>query len=221
MDNTTADDAESDVIIGVFDTGIWPESASFDDTGLSPIPGRWKGSCVEGEAFTAADCKKLIGTKWYRKGTEDMWSNQHKGTAYNFTGEYLSARDAVGHGTHTSSTAPVAAVPGASILGQASGTARGMATRARLAMYKVCWLTGECAEADRLAALEDAIEDGINVASLSLCGPPTMGANSLYVGDFSAMARGIFVAMAGGDDGPNAWRVSNNVPWVLTVGAST
>lgn len=222
LDNATADDAESDIIIGVFDTGIWPESASFDDTGLPPIPGRWKGSCVEGEDFTAANCnKKLIGAKWYRKGTEDMWSNQHNGTAYNFTGEYLSARDANGHGTHTSSTAAGAAVPGARIFGQASGTARGMAPRARIAMYKVCWATSECAEADILAAFEEAIEDGIDVASLSLGGPPKMGIDHVYVGAFSAMARGIFVAMAGGNDGPNAGTVSNNVPWVLTVGAST
>lgn len=222
LDNTTADDAESDIIIGVFDTGIWPESASFDDTGLPPIPGRWKGSCVEGEDFTAANCnKKLIGAKWYSKGLEAEWLDHHNGTAYNYTGEYVSARDADGHGTHTSSTAAGAAVPGASFLGQASGTARGMAPRARIAMYKVCWAGAWCPDSDMLAAFDEAIEDGIDVASLSLGGPPSMEPEPIYVGAFSAMARGIFVATAGGNKIPRFGKVSNNVPWVLTVGAST
>lgn len=221
--NTTAGaDSESDLVIGVFDTGVWPESASYDDTGLPPIPSRWKGSCVEGEQFTAANCnKKLIGAKWFSKGLEAGWISENNGTAYNFTGAYLSARDPDGHGTHTSSTAAGAVVQNASLFGQASGTARGMAFKARVAMYKVCWPNGGCADADILAAMDEAIKDGINVASLSLGGEPDLGANPVYVGAFSAMAQGIFVSMSGGNSGPGAGTVSNNVPWVLTVGAST
>lgn len=222
-DNTTAGaDAESDLIIGVFDTGVWPESASYDDTGMPPVPARWKGSCVAGEEFTAANCNnKLIGAKWYSKALEAGWLESTNGTAYNFTGAYVSARDPDGHGTHTSSTAAGAVVQGASVFGQAAGTARGMAPNARVAMYKVCWPNAGCAEADILAAFDEAIEDGINVASLSLGGNPTLGTDPVYVGAFSAMAKGIFVSMSGGNSGPGAGTVSNNVPWVLTVGAST
>ncbi|KAG8164115.1 hypothetical protein KVR01_006033 [Diaporthe batatas] len=219
--NTTSD-GESDLIIGLFDTGVWPESDSFDDTGLPPIPSRWKGSCVEGEEFTAANCnKKLIGARWYTKALEAAWIDSNNGTAYNFTGTYKSARDPEGHGTHTASTAAGAAVDNASIYGQASGTARGMATKARLAVYKVCWPNFGCASADILAAYDDAIEDGINVASLSLGGAPSLGPDDILVGAFSAMAKGIFVAMSGGNDGPRAGSISNNVPWIMTVGAST
>ncbi|CAA2979193.1 cucumisin-like [Olea europaea subsp. europaea] len=43
---------ESDVIVGILDTGIWPESESFNDEGFGPPPSKWKGSCQASSNFT-------------------------------------------------------------------------------------------------------------------------------------------------------------------------
>lgn len=58
-----------DVIVGIIDTGVWPESQSFSDAGIGPIPAKWKGICQEGTRFTKLNCnKKLIGARFFYKG---------------------------------------------------------------------------------------------------------------------------------------------------------
>lgn len=128
-----------DVIIGVLDTGVWPESKSFDDTGMPDLPAKWKGECEAGPDFKPTVCnKKLIGARRFSRGYH-MASGSDPIPKKQ---EVDSPRDYDGHGTHTSSTAAGAHVANASLLGYASGTARGMAINGRLASYKVCWTTG-------------------------------------------------------------------------------
>ncbi|GAU26091.1 hypothetical protein TSUD_225540 [Trifolium subterraneum] len=122
----------SDVIVGVLDTGVWPESKSFDDTGYGPIPRSWKGKCETGTNFTTSNCnKKLIGARFYTKGFEASMGlmNEINGAR--------SPRDDDGHGTHTASTAVGSPVGNANLFGYANGTARGMAVGARVAAYKI------------------------------------------------------------------------------------
>ncbi|CAA6656391.1 unnamed protein product [Spirodela intermedia] len=208
-------------IIGLLDTGIWPESESFREEGIGQVPSRWRGICQEGEDFSLSHCnRKIIGARWYAKGYEAEFGKLNESNVF----EFLSPRDALGHGTHTSSTAAGSPVENAAVAGLARGLARGGAPNAHLAIYKVCWATGDCSAADILAAFDDAIADGVDVLSVSLGSPPPLSSyvdDVLAVGSFHAAARGIAVVSSAGNSGPYAQTVMNTAPWVITVAAST
>ncbi|KAJ4826649.1 hypothetical protein Tsubulata_001526 [Turnera subulata] len=211
-----ASNADNEVVIGVLDTGVWPESKSFNDAGLGPVPSSWKGQCEVGTNFSTANCnRKLIGARFFSKGYESTMGPIDESK------ESRSPRDDDGHGTHTSTTAGGSVVEGASLLGYAAGRARGMATRARVAVYKVCWLGG-CFSSDILAAMDKAIEDGVNVLSMSLGGSMSdYYRDSVAIGAFAAMEKGILVSCSAGNSGPNSYSLSNVAPWITTVGAGT
>ncbi|XP_015161399.1 subtilisin-like protease SBT1.2, partial [Solanum tuberosum] len=139
------------VIIGVLDTGILPDHPSFSDVGMPPPPAKWKGVCESN--FTNKCNKKLIGARSYQLGNG-------------------SPIDGNGHGTHTASTAAGAFVKGANVNGNANGTAVGVAPLAHIAIYKVCGSDGKCSDSDILAAMDSAIDDGVDILSMSLGGGP-------------------------------------------------
>ncbi|ESQ42452.1 hypothetical protein EUTSA_v10015491mg [Eutrema salsugineum] len=192
---------ESDIVVGVFDSGIWPESESFDDKGFGPPPKKWRGSCRGGQNFTCNN--KLIGARFYNKFS-------------------VSARDDEGHGTHTASTAAGNVVQAASFYGLAQGTARGGVPSARLAAYKVCVKDFGCSDVDILAAFDDAISDGVDVISISISRNfvTSLLSNSAAIGSFHAMSRGIITVGSAGNFGPEQGTVANISPWMVTVAAS-
>ncbi|KAL3695424.1 hypothetical protein R1sor_009500 [Riccia sorocarpa] len=214
-----------DVIIGVLDTGVWPESKSYSDEGLGPIPASWKGECVAGDQFGPENCnRKLIGGKFFLKGYEAEEGRLNTTR----TGDYRSARDLDGHGTHTSTTAGGNFVPGANTLGFANGTAKGGAPLARIAGYKVCWPStadsGGCYDADILAAFDEGVKDGVNVFSVSLGSDPPLNplfADAIAIGSFHALKKGITTVASAGNSGPTPGTVSNTAPWILTVAAAS
>ncbi|XP_059279416.1 subtilisin-like protease SBT1.7 [Lycium ferocissimum] len=209
-------EARSEVIIGVLDTGVYPESKSFDDTGLGPVPKSWKGTCQISEYFAASSCnRKLIGARFFSQGYEAALG------AIDETTESKSPRDHEGHGTHTATTAAGSVVNGANLFGYAAGTARGMASHARVAAYKVCWAEG-CFSSDILAGMDQAVIDGVNVLSLSLGGTISdYYKDVVAIGAFTAASKGIFVSCSAGNGGPSSGTLSNVAPWITTVGAGT
>ncbi|XP_063945513.1 cucumisin-like isoform X2 [Daucus carota subsp. sativus] len=199
---------ESDIIVGMLDTGVWPESKSFSDEGFSPPPSKWKGSCQTPSNFTCNN--KIIGAKFYRSDGEIG------------VGDFKSPRDSEGHGTHTASTAAGGIVDEASLFGLGSGTARGGVPSARLAVYKICWSDG-CYDADILAAFDDAIADGVDIISLSVGGSFALDYfdDPIAIGAFHSMKNGILTSNSAGNSGPDPATITNLSPWSLSVAAST
>ncbi|KAK9145831.1 hypothetical protein Sjap_005734 [Stephania japonica] len=225
-DLLSASNLGEETIIGVIDSGIWPELESFNDRNMGPIPSRWKGICQHGEQFDSTNCnRKLIGARWFVKGMQEGTKKSINTTK---SGEYLSPRDGIGHGTHTASTAAGRYVERASYNGLAFGVARGGAPLARIVMYKACWAIGDegCSDADLLKAFDKAIYDGVDILSVSIGIEVPLFSyvnqhDSIAIGAFHATAKGITVVCSAGNDGPFSQTIVNTAPWLITVAATT
>jgi subtilisin family serine protease len=222
------------IIIGVVDSGIWPESLSFSDrTGengnatkdgkldYQQIPG-WHGKCTPGEAFNASMCnEKLIGAQRFNAA----WGGDAAIDAQR-PWEFDSPRDYNGHGTHTSSTA--GGNHGVPTTGPASvfGAINGMAPHARIAMYKALWSTQDASTAsgfnsDLVAAIDQAVADGVDVINYSISGTTTNFLDPVQVSFLFAADAGVFVACSAGNSGPTTGTVAHPGPWLTTVAAGT
>ena len=68
-----------------------------------------------------------------------------------------------------------------------------------------------------LAAIDDAIYDGVDVLSMSVA----VVEDSWAFPSLHAVMKGIAVVYAANNEGPDPEKVSNTSPWVLTVAASS
>lgn len=212
------------VVVGVVDSGIWPEHPSFADDGSYRDPGITLdettyaacdfGNSAHNAADVAFECNnKLLGAR--------QVIPTYRAVIGATPGEFNSARDDNGHGTHTAATAAGNAGVPASILGIDRGVVTGVAPRAHIIAYKGLGALGGFGS-DLAKAIDQAVADGVDVINYSI------GSSSFAIGPddvaflFAANA-GVFVATSNGNSGPGAATTGSpaSVPWLTSVGAST
>ncbi|HSD69669.1 MAG TPA: S8 family serine peptidase, partial [Woeseiaceae bacterium] len=242
-----------DVIIGVIDSGIAPEHPALSDKRTADRPRlcrsswadqsllgqwlcrrfkkmpdvlnfdppeNWDGICEAGERFTEDNCNnKLIGARFFVEGAI--------ATGPIDDGEIFSPRDADGHGTHTATTAAGNKVK-SSIFGTFLGNVEGMAPRARIAVYKACWVRpGEtkasCNTSDLALAIDAAVADGVDIINYSVGSSLTTVTAPDDVALMAATKAGVLTVVAAGNEGPNYSTIGSPAggPWIITAGAST
>jgi hypothetical protein len=216
--------AGEDVVIGDVDGGYWPENPAFADRrpdGGNLYPHKvtgFSGACQAGEDFPASTCNgKVIAARFFNAGI---------GVDRIPDFEYLSPRDYGGHGSHTAST--MAGNFGVQATGDAAGFGKlsGIAPRARLAVYKACWVlptaaSGSCNTADTTAAIDQAVEDGVDAINYSISGTQSAFTDSVEVSFLFAAAAGVYVSASAGNTGGTATGVSHPSPWITTTAAGT
>ena len=226
--------AGEDMVVGVIDTGFSPTSESFaplDPAPATAVPDGWLGTCDAGDPSdmgggaaddpvqtqpAAIECdgdvfnSKVIGARYFAAGVPPP-----------MPGDFVSPKDYDGHGSHTASTAAGNYGVPATIAGHVVGNISGMAPRARIAVYKVCWDSIGCTAADITAAIDASVADGVDVLNFSISGPRTLAVEPIADAFRTAAQVGIFVAVSAGNEGPGSFTVAHNYPWVNTTAAST
>lgn len=203
-------------VIGIVDTGIWPESPLFSAVpGLGRAPRGFRGECEVGPGFGESACnRKLVAARWFVDGfgDENLRSSSR-----------LSPRDDSGHGTQMASIAAGNAGVSVRVNGQRLGDYAGSAPQARLAVYKACWTAPDpdddgCSTADLVSAIDAATRDGVDVLNLSVGGPG--GVDTVERALLGAAEADIVVMAAAGNGGERSF-AAHASPWVTTVGGTT
>jgi hypothetical protein len=207
------------VVIGIIDTGVWPEHPSLADPdpsgGAYQPPAGWNGApCEFGSANPddpAFACNNKVIAARRIMDTYDQFETL-------LPGEFASARDDAGHGTHMATTAAGNASVPSAIVGNNLGLATGVAPRARIAVYKVCGAQG-CYASDAAAAVQQAVLDGVDVINYAVSGGSDPYADAVSLALLDAYDAGVFVATAAGNMGLGS--LGHAEPWTATVGATT
>lgn len=210
------------VVVGVLDSGVWPEHPQFADPGTLPAAPATKDgtprACVFGDnpLTPAADpfaCNhKLIGGAPFLETYNSVYPGKEMYPD--------SARDSNGHGTHTATTSAGGPVTDAAPLGIGRGPIHGIAPAAHVSVYKVCGEQG-CFPSDSAQAVGRAILDGVRVINFSVSGGNAPYSDPVELAFLDAYAAGVLVSASAGNSGPGPATVNHVSPWVTTVAAST
>ncbi|KAH7544720.1 hypothetical protein FEM48_Zijuj01G0016200 [Ziziphus jujuba var. spinosa] len=216
------DRAGEDIVIGFVDSGIYPHHPSFathSTEPYGPVP-KYRGKC-EIDPDTKRDfCNgKIIGAQHFAKAAIAA-------KAFNPAVDFASPLDGDGHGSHTAAIAAGNNGIPVRMHGHEFGKASGMAPRARIAVYKALYRLFGGFIADVVAAIDQAVYDGVDILSLSV-GPnsPPATTKTTYLNPFdatllSAVKAGIFVAQAAGNGGPFQKTLVSYSPWIASVAAA-
>lgn len=236
------------VIIGVIDSGINSDHASFADIGGDGYDhtnpwgaGVYVGDCAGDFASMCND--KLIGVRSYASVTD----NYDDTSVFGDTPPAKNGEDYGGHGSHTASTAGGNILKDVALVARDTGKEQsdgivnenfsfdqvsGVAPHANIVAYQICnpgnsSTTGPsdtysgCPTAAIIAALDDAVKDGVDVLNYSISGGGNPWRSATELGFLAAQEAGIFSAVSAGNGGPDAFTTSKNAPWYTIVGAST
>lgn len=208
------------VIVGIIDSGINSDHASFADVGQDG----YDHTNPLGQGIYIGDCKtdfvgmcndKLIGVHSY----PEITNNFDDVKVYGDTPPAKNGEDYGGHGSHVASTAAgnilvnVPYVQGETGKLESDGIATGLefaqisgvAPHANIIAYQICnpGNAGDtysgCPTAPILKALDDAIKDGVDVLNFSISGGGNPWNSATEQGFLAARNAGIFAAVAAGN----------------------
>ncbi|KAI4344908.1 hypothetical protein L6164_012090 [Bauhinia variegata] len=182
------------VIIGVIDSGIWPESKSFNDEAMGPIPSHWKGVCQEGEQFNSTSCT--------RDGT-----GHGTHTASTAAGYFVENANYKGLATGLArGGAPLAHL---AIYKACWDLTEGDCSDADILK------AFDMAIHDGVDVISVSL--GISIPLFSFVDQR----DSIAIGSLHAISKWITVVCSAGNDGPVSQTITNTAPWLITVAAST
>ncbi len=237
------------VVVGVIDSGYTPSNPFFAGEDVKPLAGdaqvgvpyrtgdgkiamlksdgdTFVGECQPGTdtgaAFDGSACNsKVLSARYFADDFVRAVPPEHRAPQ-----ELLSPVDVGSHGTHTASTAAGNANVHANLGARDMGVTSGVAPAAKLSIYKICWEdddpnTGGCYSSSAVAAINQAILDGVDVLNYSISGSTSTTTDPVSLAFLSAASAGVFVAASAGNSGPTASTVNHGAPWLTTVAASS
>ncbi len=80
---------------------------------------------------------------------------------------------------------------------------------------------GSGTNSDLVAAIDQAVADGVDVINYSISGTQTNFRDPVEISFMYAADAGIFVAASAGNSGPTTSTVAHPSPWITTVAAGT
>ncbi|KAL8096762.1 subtilisin-like protease SBT2.5 [Apium graveolens] len=214
------DRAGEDIVIGFVDSGIFPRHPSFGSHNtFGPLP-KYRGKCEVDPDTKREFCNgKIIGAQHFAEAAIAAG-------VFNPAIDFASPLDGDGHGSHTAAIAAGNNGIPVNMHGYEVGKASGMAPRARIAVYKALYRLFGGFVSDIVAAVEQAVHDGVDILNLSVGpnGPPAT-TKTTFINPFdavllSAVKAGVFVAQAAGNGGPFPKTVLSYSPWIASVAAA-